>query len=202
MKKQTTLLTVTTAMFVALGLLLPQIFHFLPNGGVLFSPMHLPVLLCGLICGPLMGAIAGGLTPVLSSLIFGMPPFPTYLVPMFFELIAYGFFAGFFNNLFAKKSKKFAKNSFLPSLVISMILGRVVNVIVKVAFTMLFTEGAAFGAVLVAALTGTFVSTWAGAALQIVIVPIIMVALQKGHILDKYPDKDEPQCNANQQQAE
>lgn len=52
MKKLTVLnKSIITAVCVALCVVLPMALHAIPKGGVLFSPMHLPVLLCGLVCG-------------------------------------------------------------------------------------------------------------------------------------------------------
>lgn len=58
---------------VALGVVLPIAFHSVPNGGSIFLPMHIPVLLCGLICGPLYGVTCGILAPLISSFCTGMP---------------------------------------------------------------------------------------------------------------------------------
>ena len=70
----------TSAMFLALGVLFPLLFHAVGLGSQ-FSPMHLPVLLAGMICGPLSGLIVGFLAPFISSLVSGMPPvFPLSLI--------------------------------------------------------------------------------------------------------------------------
>lgn len=50
MKKPTTRDLILAALFVALGLLLPVMFHAIGAGPVML-PMHIPVLLCGFICG-------------------------------------------------------------------------------------------------------------------------------------------------------
>ena len=77
MKKPTTRDLILAALFVALGLLLPVMFHAIGAGPVML-PMHIPVLLCGFICGWQYGAICGLIVPLLSSVITGMPPiFPT-----------------------------------------------------------------------------------------------------------------------------
>ena len=51
--------TVFTAICVALCVVLPIAFHAFPNGGSVFSPMHIPALLCGLICGARYGLLCG-----------------------------------------------------------------------------------------------------------------------------------------------
>ena len=55
---------VMAALCVALGLILPTVFHAVPNAGSIFLPMHLPVLLCGFICGWPYGLVCGALTPL------------------------------------------------------------------------------------------------------------------------------------------
>ncbi len=83
-----------SALFLALGLVLPQAFHFFGGTGPVFLPMHIPVLLAGFFLGGPSGALIGLLTPVLSSLTTGMPQIPI-LYFMMAELCAYGFLAGY-----------------------------------------------------------------------------------------------------------
>ena len=52
MKKHTSLKNlVLSAMFLAIGLVLPFFIGQIPAIGKMLLPMHIPVLLCGLICG-------------------------------------------------------------------------------------------------------------------------------------------------------
>ena len=60
------------AFCIALCCVLPPAFHAVGLGAV-FSPMHLPVLLCGLLCGWPYGAFCGVAGPLLSCLTTGMP---------------------------------------------------------------------------------------------------------------------------------
>ena len=79
MKNQKTKPLVLAALFLALGVVFPQLFHAIGAGPV-FLPMHIPVLLCGLICGWQYGGICGLVVPLLSLCLracrrFG-PPVP------------------------------------------------------------------------------------------------------------------------------
>ena len=66
---------VMTALFIALGTIVPQAFHMLGLGpSQVFLPMHLPVMICGSLLGPIAGLICGLITPLLSSVLTGMPP--------------------------------------------------------------------------------------------------------------------------------
>ena len=62
MNRLTTKNLALTALCLALGLLLPLLFHAIGSGSV-FLPMHIPVLLCGFLCGWQYGAACGLLTP-------------------------------------------------------------------------------------------------------------------------------------------
>ena len=50
---------VLSAMFLALGLVLPLLTGQIPQIGSALLPMHIPVLLCGLICGARYGLLCG-----------------------------------------------------------------------------------------------------------------------------------------------
>jgi hypothetical protein len=83
-----------TALLLALGVVLPIAFHPVPLGGRIFLPMHLPTFVAGLVLGPLAGLVVGAGSPVVSTLLTGMPIAPFYMVPMIFELATYGVVAG------------------------------------------------------------------------------------------------------------
>lgn len=65
---------VLSAMFMAIGLVLPFFTGQIPQIGSMLLPMHLPVLLCGLICGWQYGGVVGFVLPLLRYVMFGMPP--------------------------------------------------------------------------------------------------------------------------------
>ena len=84
--------SIITAVCIALCVVLPQAFHAIPNGAV-YSPMHIPVLLCGLICGGPFGLLCGLAGPLFASLFTGMPP-AAKLPPMMIECAVYGCVTG------------------------------------------------------------------------------------------------------------
>ena len=89
---------VLSAMFLAIGIVLPFFTGQIPQIGKMLLPMHLPVFLCGLICGWQYGLAVGLILPVMRSSIFFMPAmFPT-AIAMSFELAAYGAVAGFLSK--------------------------------------------------------------------------------------------------------
>lgn len=171
MKTTTTISMVISALFIALGILLPITFHSLGISGFVFLPMHIPVLLCGLICGWRYGALVGIIIPLLSSVLTGMPPIYPTSVSMAFELAAYGAASGILSK----------KTNTMVALLVSMALGRVVSGLANVI--LLSLSGKAFA--LETFLTGAFVTALPGIILQIVLIPIIMIGLKKSKIIDK-----------------
>lgn len=163
-----------SAICLAIGLLLPQVFHMfsVANAGSVFCPMHLPVLLCGFLCGWIWGGAVGILVPLLSSLITGMPPlFPTG-VSMMLELCAYGILAGVFYNLTKKK--------IFLSLILAMLGGRIVLGIANTVI--LGLSGTAYG--FTTFLTSAFVTALPGIVIQLVLIPVILFALKKAKLAD------------------
>lgn len=164
---------VLAALFVALGIVLPVVFHSIPNSGSILLPMHLPVLLCGLILGWQYGLACGILTPLLSSLITGMPPF-AYLPAMLFELAAYGAVAGLLIKLIRTKGKM--ANIYI-ALIGAMLAGRVLfGVLNAVIFR--------FGVYSLSLwLTAAFVTALPGIVIQLVLIPILVVAIEKAKLI-------------------
>ena len=79
----------------AFAILLPQAFHLtgIPQSGQIFLPMHIPVLISGFVLGPVFGLFIGVLSPIISSLLTGMPD--SFRLPfMIAELASYGFMSG------------------------------------------------------------------------------------------------------------
>lgn len=113
---------VYSAVFLILGVIIPQAFHFIPigNTGSVLLPMHISVLLCGFFMGPWWGIIVGGVTPAISSLLTGMPPMQR-LPFMVIELAVYGLIAGLSYRIL-KIGKPLVRIYF--SLVIAMVAGR------------------------------------------------------------------------------
>lgn len=164
-----------SAMFLALGMVLPFLTGQIPQIGSMLLPMHIPVFFCGLICGWQYGAIIGAILPLLRSSIFAMPPiFPTASA-MAFELMTYGLVSGLLWGL----SKKQGLFALYRSLLISMILGRAVWGFVQ--FLQLSATGSAF--TLEAFLAGAFLNSFPGIILQLVLIPVVMTALDKSGIL-------------------
>lgn len=169
--KKNTLNMVWAAMFMALGLVLPFMTGQIPQIGSMLLPMHLPVLLCGLICGWQYGAAVGFVLPLLRFALFGMPPiFPTGIA-MAFELAAYGLLAGLLYN----RAKWRCVVSLYRCLIAAMIGGRLVWGVVRVLLT--GVAGNAFTWQMFMA--GAFLNAIPGIILQLIAIPVVMVALDR-----------------------
>jgi thiamine transporter ThiT len=160
-----------SALCLALGLVLPFLVGQIPQLGSALLPMHLPVLLCGLICGWAYGGTVGFILPPLRYLLFGMPPiFPTG-VAMAFELATYGILAG----LLYGRSRRQCVFALYRSLILAMIGGRIVWGVVRVLLS--GVAGQAFTWELF--LAGAFLNAIPGILLQLILIPAILVALDR-----------------------
>jgi ubiquinone/menaquinone biosynthesis C-methylase UbiE len=160
---------------LALGVLLPLVFHEVVNAGSIFLPMHLPVIVCGFVCGPFFGALVGILAPLISALTTGMPSVP-YLPGMMVELFVYGLSSGVFFRLIKTKHLVF---DILTSLIISMVLGRLAGGLANLLIYA--SRGSQYTLALF--LSGYFVTGWPGIAIQLFMIPSLLLALFKSHLL-------------------
>lgn len=174
MKKLSVKEIVLAGFFLAIGLVLPFLTMQIPSFGSMLLPMHIPVILCGFICGGPLGLIVGFIVPLLRSALFSMPPmFPT-AIAMAFELAAYGFLSGFLYNRLSKKTS----NIYL-SLIIAMLGGRVVWGIVSVILYGMSGQSFAFAMFI----AGAFSQAIPGIILQLILIPAIIIALQKARLI-------------------
>ncbi|MCY7291674.1 MAG: hypothetical protein LH615_05760 [Ferruginibacter sp.] len=60
--------------FIIGNLLLPQLTHLIPKGGLIFLPIYFFTLIAGYKFGVWVGLLTALLSPVLNNLLFGMPP--------------------------------------------------------------------------------------------------------------------------------
>lgn len=160
-----------SAMFLALGMVLPFLTGQIPQIGNMLLPMHLPVFLCALICGWQYGLPMAFLLPLLRSMTFGMPVlYPTALA-MAFELGAYAAILG----ILYEKSRWQCIRALYRCMITAMIGGRLVWGAVQTI--LLGMAGNTFG--FQAFLAGAFLNAIPGIILQLVLIPAIMVQLDR-----------------------
>lgn len=171
MKKINTKDLVFAALFLAIGIVLPQTFARNPEIGQMLLPMHFTVLLCGLICGARYGAMCGALTPLLSSLFIGKPPLMPIGLAMSFELCAYGLIIALI----------YSKRNVYISLIGAMIGGRIVY---GVASAILFgVKEIPYG--FEAFIVGSVVKPLPGIIAQIILIPVVIIALTKAGLITR-----------------
>lgn len=167
---------VFTALCIAIGLVLVQAVKFIPvpYPGAILLPMHIPVLLCGFLCGWRYGALSGVMLPLLGFVFTGMPHiFPTGF-SMMFELAAYGSLTAILYQV--------TKGKIFVSLIGAMLGGRVVYGIIKVILFN-FTDSA-FGWSIF--MSGAFITAMPGIIVQLIIIPPIVLSLQKANLIEKH----------------
>lgn len=166
-----------SAICIALCYVLPIAFHSL-GVGQQFSPMHLPVLLCGLLLGPGFGAFCGLAGPVLAST-GGMPPLLA-LLHMVPELCTYGFVAG----LLMKKLRtgRLGLDLYL-SLIPAMVAGRIVGGIARMLVVRLLSSGEVF--TVSTWVLAYFVGTLPGIIAQLVLLPALVAMLEKARVIPR-----------------
>ena len=77
-----------SALYLAIALVLPFLTGQIPEIGSMLCPMHIPALLCGFVCGWPWGLAVGFVSPLLRSLLFGMPTAYTAAAMVYVTLIA------------------------------------------------------------------------------------------------------------------
>ena len=166
---------VLAAVCLALAMVLPFLTGQIPQIGAMLSPMHLPVLLCGFVCGAPWGAAVGLIAPLLRSAWLGMPPmFPT-AVCMAAEMAVYGAVAGLLYARFPRK-----KGFIYAALLVAMVAGRLVWGLARLLCAGL--DVSKFG--LSAFWAGAVTSALPGIALQILLIPLLVMALEKAKLVE------------------
>jgi len=171
MQKNTIRQITLAGLFIAIGLILPMAFHVL-GPGTTFLPMHIPVLMAGFSLGLPMALLVGILTPILSSLLTGMPLIFPVLPFMILELGTYAL-----GTSFLYRTKKW---NVYVSLLVTMVLGRI----------------AAMGAVWVLVnyttaklpnpwvfITGAITAGIPGIFIQLILIPPIVIMLRKRNLI-------------------
>lgn len=161
---------VLAAVFLALALTLPFITGQIPQIGNALCPMHIPVLLCGFFCGPVYGAVVGATAPLLRFLLVSMPPIMPTGIAMSFELATYGAVSAILYRYLPRR-----KPFIYVSLIGAMLSGRVVWGCVR---AVLYGLGKSeFG--VAAFIAGAFTGALPGIIIQIVLIPILVMVLEK-----------------------
>lgn len=175
-KNKTILNIVLSAIFLALAYVMPFLTGQIPEIGSMLCPLHIPVILCGFICGWKWGLVVGFVAPLFRSLTLGMPPLYPTAFCMAFELATYGVVAGLCYQFLPNK-----KIYTYVALIIAMILGRVVWGVAMLICLSISGAGFTFAAFI----SGAIVNALPGIIIQIILIPIIVIALEKVKLFSK-----------------
>ena len=134
--------------FVACNLVLPQVFHLIPQGGIIFSPLSLVILAGAYKFGWKTGLLAAVLSPLVNHLITGMPAMAVMPV-MTLKLVVLALVAGLAAQHFKTVS--------LPLLIGVVLVSKAIGCLGELALT---------GGI--AATIADFTIGWPGLILQIV----------------------------------
>lgn len=163
---------ILSAMFLTLGFILPMFTGQIPIIGKALLPMHIPVLLCGFICGWKYGGFVGFVLPLARSLIFSVPAMYPTAIAVALEMTVYGIVTGL---LYHRAPQKTIPRLY-TTLILAMIAGRVMRLFAEIV--LLGFAGNAF--VFKTFLTGVILHSVPGIFLQLIIVPMIIVATRVG----------------------
>ncbi len=166
MKKQTKNI-VLGSVLLAFSVIIPYIFHISGISGPIFLPMHIPVIIGGFFLSPFFAGFLGFISPIISSLISGMPIMYPIAIIMAFELMIYGL-------SIAILSKKL---DIYYSLILGMILGRLAAGGVVYALQNLLGLKMNY----MVYLKGAIITGLPGIVIQLLLIPAIVKALKKNY---------------------
>ncbi|MBR1520598.1 MAG: ECF transporter S component [Bacteroidaceae bacterium] len=89
------------ALFVVCNMALPQLFHLIPQGGIIFAPLSLVILAGAYKFGWKVGLLAAIASPIVNHFVFGMPAWGVLQV-MVVKLAILALVAGFAAQYFRK----------------------------------------------------------------------------------------------------
>lgn len=158
---------ILTALFIAIGIVLPQALHFFggPTLGSILLPMHLPVFIGAMLLGPVSGAFIA-LGSIFVGVLLGMPSIliASYMV---FELVVYGLVVGYLHH--TKKINVFV--SYFVAKILGMAMAIGVIFLLANLFSVAFPP--TFGTITM------FAAGIPGIVIQVFLVPAIVLVLEK-----------------------
>lgn len=165
---------VLSAVFLAVGAVLPLFTAQIKEIGDSLLLMHIPIMFCGVLCGARYGLTVGFILPFFRSVCFGMPPLFPNAVWMAMELATYGFVIGILYSVFKDKNIL----SLYFCLISSMVCGRIVWGISKLVLLSLNSKAFTFEMFL----AGAFIDALPGIILQLILIPpvIKIIVSRKG----------------------
>jgi len=178
-----------TALLLALGVVLPIVFHAIPLGGRIFLPMHLPTFVAGLVMGPVAGLVVGAGSPILSALLTGRPTV-FYMIPMILELATYGLVSGLlrprFSALFGRRETLVevapapdASRAPWAAVTLALLGAMIAGRVVWVATVVWLAPVIGLTARTIAMAAGAIGAGWIGMIIQLALIPAVVRAIER-----------------------
>ena len=104
--------------FVVCNMVLPQLFHLIPQGGIIFAPLSFVILVGAYKFGWKTGLLAAVLSPIVNHLVFGQPEM-SVLPVMVLKLVVLALVAG----LVAQRFKTVTLPLIIGVVLISLAIG-------------------------------------------------------------------------------
>ncbi len=187
MKNKPLLDLTLSAVFIAVGMLLPLVTGQIPQINQMLLPMHIPVLMCGLICGWRYGVCVGAILPLLRSMVFGQPVIYPIAIAMTFELSVYGLVTG----VLYSQAQRRSLFTLYRSLLVAMLAGRIIRGVAEMI--LLSVAGNTF--TLSVFMIKVVLTSLPGVALQLILIPTIMILIDKTKLLPQLKNTNEKQNN-------
>lgn len=167
-----------SGLFIALGIILPMALHAIPDGGRIFLPMFIPVLLGALYLSWPYALAVGIFTPLLSSLLTGMPPVAP--LPMAFMMAAQLGVAALIVSLmknikWIKQKRYMAVFTLIPALIAGFAVS---GIVLMIAIEFFGIKGPGMWTYIV----GAVVAGLPGIAIQLVLIPILYSLITKQRV--------------------
>ncbi len=162
---------ILTAMFLAMGFVLPMLTGQIPQIGSMLLPMHIPVFLCALVCGPSWGIPMAFVLPLFRSLIFSRPNMYPEAISIAFEMASYALVAG----ILYQRSRWKCMRALIRSILSAMLVGRIVRCAVQLSLLGMAGMKFSFSGFFV----GVIVTGIPGMLLQLVLIPAVMLMLHR-----------------------
>lgn len=158
--------------FIAIGIILPPVFHAVGLGNIVL-PMHFAPLLCGLLSGPKEGFMCGIILPIASFIIMAMPPLYPVGISMCIELSAYGFVIGLLMQRLLLHIGVYLSS--MVALISAMLAGRLLSGVFYFIFFQFHGEVYTWSIFL----STMFIKALPGIIIQIIVIPFLATVILK-----------------------
>ncbi len=165
-----------SAIFLALGIILPLFIGQIPKIGSMLLPMHIPIFLCAFVCGYKYAVPVAIILPLLRSFLFGVPQLYPQAISIALEMATYALVSG----IIYKHSRSKEIGAIYLSLIPSMVLGRAVRGAVQLS--LLSLSGSRIAVKLF--FTETIIAGIPGVLLQLIIIPAVMLILNRTKVIN------------------